>query len=79
MWWTGTRGSSRLRSIRSRTKAGTDSTIGSARKSIHSEEYGVSLLGVTIAVIAAWSAIFTGSPMAWNGVSGNEWFVREEI
>jgi len=29
--------------------------------------------------IAAWSAIFTGSPTAWNGVSGNEWFVREEM
>src|ERR1700721_369093 len=28
--------------------------------------------------IAAWSAIFTGSPTAWNGVSGNEWFAREE-
>lgn len=29
--------------------------------------------------IAAWSAIFTGSPSAWNGVPGNEWFVREEM
>jgi hypothetical protein len=29
--------------------------------------------------IAAWSAIFTGSPTAWNGVSGNEWFVREDM
>ena len=29
--------------------------------------------------IAAWSAIFTGAPTAWNGVSGNEWFVREEM
>jgi hypothetical protein len=29
--------------------------------------------------IAAWSAIFTGSPTARNGVSGNEWFVREEM
>ena len=29
--------------------------------------------------IAAWSAIFTGAPTAWNSVSGNEWFVREEM
>jgi Type I phosphodiesterase / nucleotide pyrophosphatase len=29
--------------------------------------------------IAAWSAIFTGAPTAWNGVSGNEWFVREDM
>src|SRR3984893_16052108 len=37
----------------------------------------VSILPPT--TIAAWSAIFTGSPTAWNGVSGNEWFVREEM
>jgi hypothetical protein len=29
--------------------------------------------------IAAWSAIFTGAPTAFNGVPGNEWFVREEM
>jgi hypothetical protein len=29
--------------------------------------------------IAAWSSIFTGAPTAWNSVSGNEWFVREEM
>src|ERR1700674_1800228 len=29
--------------------------------------------------IAAWSAIFTGAPPAWNGVPGNEWFVREQM
>jgi len=29
--------------------------------------------------IAAWSAIFTGAPTAWNGVPGNEWFVREQM
>ena len=29
--------------------------------------------------IAAWSAIFTGAPTAWNGVPGNEWFVREDM
>src|SRR5208283_741305 len=29
--------------------------------------------------IAAWSSIFTGAPTAWNGVPGNEWFVREEM
>ena len=27
--------------------------------------------------IAAWSATFTGKPPAWNGVAGDEWFVRE--
>jgi len=27
--------------------------------------------------IAAWSATFTGKPPAWNGVPGDEWFVRE--
>jgi hypothetical protein len=37
----------------------------------------VSILPST--TIAAWSAIFTGSPTAWNGVSGNEWFVREDM
>src|SRR5260370_41212694 len=29
--------------------------------------------------IAGWTAIFPGAPTAWNGVSGNEWFVREEM
>ncbi len=37
----------------------------------------VSILPST--TIAAWSAIFTGAPTAWNGVSGNEWFVREKM
>jgi hypothetical protein len=37
----------------------------------------VSILPST--TIAAWSAIFTGSPTAWNGVPGNEWFVREDM
>src|SRR5208283_4544203 len=37
----------------------------------------VSILPST--TIAAWSAIFTGAPTAWNSVSGNEWFVREEM
>src|SRR5690348_6311953 len=37
----------------------------------------VSILPST--TIAAWSAIFTGAPTAWNGVPGNEWFVREEM
>src|SRR5574337_1289603 len=27
--------------------------------------------------IADWAAIFTGSPPAWNGVAGDEWFDRE--
>src|SRR5215472_8551269 len=29
--------------------------------------------------VAAWSSIFTGAPPAYHGVSGNEWFVREEM
>ncbi|HEY9157452.1 alkaline phosphatase family protein [Candidatus Binatus sp.] len=37
----------------------------------------VSILPST--TIAAWSAIFTGAPTAWNGVPGNEWFVREKM
>lgn len=37
----------------------------------------VSILPST--TIAAWSAIFTGAPPAWNGVPGNEWFVREDM
>src|SRR5216684_7216874 len=37
----------------------------------------VSILPST--TIAAWSAIFTGVPPAWNGVPGNEWFVREDM
>ena len=27
--------------------------------------------------IADWAAIFTGRPPAWNGITGDEWFVRE--
>ncbi len=37
----------------------------------------VSILPST--TIAAWSAIFTGAPTAWNWVPGNEWFVREDM
>src|ERR1700737_1152756 len=37
----------------------------------------VSILPST--TIAAWSSIFTGAPTAWNGVAGNEWFVREDM
>ena len=37
----------------------------------------VSILPST--TIAAWSSIFTGAPTAWNGVPGNEWFVREDM
>ncbi len=29
--------------------------------------------------IAAWSSIFTGAPPAYDGVPGNEWFVREQM
>ncbi|MGZ8476986.1 MAG: alkaline phosphatase family protein [Candidatus Binatia bacterium] len=29
--------------------------------------------------MAAWSSIFTGQPPAFTGVTGNEWFVREEM
>ncbi len=37
----------------------------------------VSILPST--TMAAWSAIFTGAPTAYNGVSGNEWFAREQM
>ncbi|HKN01237.1 MAG TPA: alkaline phosphatase family protein [Candidatus Binataceae bacterium] len=43
----------------------------------YSAPNAISILPST--TIAAWSAIFTGAPTAWNGVSGNEWFVREEM
>jgi hypothetical protein len=43
----------------------------------YSAPNAVSILPST--TIAAWSAIFTGAPTAWNGVPGNEWFVREEM
>ncbi len=29
--------------------------------------------------VAAWSSIFTGATPAYTGVTGNEWFVREEM
>ena len=29
--------------------------------------------------MAAWSSIFTGAPPAYDGVPGNEWFVREDM
>jgi Type I phosphodiesterase / nucleotide pyrophosphatase len=29
--------------------------------------------------VADWSAIFTGEPPAFNGVTGDEWFVRERM
>jgi hypothetical protein len=37
----------------------------------------VSILPST--TVAAWSSIFTGAPPAQTGVTGNEWFVREEM
>ncbi len=37
----------------------------------------VSILPLT--TVAAWSSIFTGAPPAQTGVTGNEWFVREEM
>jgi hypothetical protein len=43
----------------------------------YSAPNAVSILPST--TVAAWSAIFTGAPTAWNGVPGNEWFVREEM
>src|SRR5260370_4182997 len=43
----------------------------------YSVQNNVSILPST--TIAAWSGIFTGWPTAWNGVPGNEWFVREEM
>ena len=29
--------------------------------------------------IAAWSSVFTGQPPAYTAVTGNEWFVREQM
>jgi len=29
--------------------------------------------------VAAWSSVFTGQPPAYTGVTGNEWFVREQM
>ena len=29
--------------------------------------------------IAAWCSVFTGQPPAYTGVTGNEWFVREQM
>ncbi len=29
--------------------------------------------------VAAWSAIFTGAPTAYNSIPGNEWFAREQM
>jgi hypothetical protein len=29
--------------------------------------------------IAAWSSIFTGQPPAYTGITGNEWFVRDQM
>ncbi len=43
----------------------------------YSAPNAVSILPST--TIAAWSSIFTGAPSAWNGVPGNEWFVREDM
>jgi type I phosphodiesterase/nucleotide pyrophosphatase len=43
----------------------------------YSVPHAVSILPST--TIAAWSSIFTGAPTAWNGVPGNEWFVREDM
>lgn len=42
----------------------------------YSAPNAISILPST--TMAAWSAIFTGQPTAINGVSGNEWFVREQ-
>ena len=29
--------------------------------------------------MAAWSSVFSGAPPAYTGVTGNEWFVREDM
>jgi hypothetical protein len=29
--------------------------------------------------VADWSAVFTGDPPAWNGVTGDEWFERRQM
>src|ERR1700691_5313814 len=43
----------------------------------YSAPNAVSILPST--TVAAWSSIFTGAPPAQTGVTGNEWFVREEM
>jgi hypothetical protein len=43
----------------------------------YSAPNAISILPST--TIAAWSAIFTGQPTAYNSVSGNEWFERENM
>ena len=43
----------------------------------YSAPNAISILPST--TVAAWSSIFTGAPPAQTGVTGNEWFVREEM
>ncbi|MGA7872890.1 MAG: alkaline phosphatase family protein [Candidatus Binatus sp.] len=50
---------------------------GGLHEHAYSVPNAVSILPST--TVAAWSAIFTGAPPARNGVTGNEWFVREDM
>ena len=43
----------------------------------YSEPNALSILPST--TVAAWSSIFTGATVPYTGVSGNEWFAREEM
>jgi hypothetical protein len=46
-------------------------------------EHGYSSSGVVSVLpsstVADWTATFTGSPPAWNGIAGDEFFVREKM
>jgi Type I phosphodiesterase / nucleotide pyrophosphatase len=50
---------------------------GGVYENAYSAPNAISILPST--TMAAWSAIFTGTPTAYNGVPGNEWFVREQM
>jgi type I phosphodiesterase/nucleotide pyrophosphatase len=50
---------------------------GGVYRHAYSAPNAISILPST--TIAAWSSIFTGATPAYTGVTGNEWFVREEM
>ncbi len=50
---------------------------GGVYEHAYSAPNAISILPST--TIAAWSSIFTGATPAYTGVTGNEWFVREEM
>lgn len=50
---------------------------GGVYEHAYSAPNAISILPST--TIAAWSSIFTGATPAYTGVTGNEWFVRDEM